>query len=105
MSDVRIAVVQHGDYAEAIEIIGRGQPEPYFGMRYSLEVLDKLLRGRMHMVVSLSGAAYDIERGDGRLVGLPRPRTNVSRLSGTFGMLEWARQINRKLDDFRRVTC
>ena len=31
--ETRIAVVQHGDYREALSIVASGVPEPYFGMR------------------------------------------------------------------------
>lgn len=52
----RIAVVQHGDYVEALNIIRSGQPEPYNGMGYSLRALKSFFGDDEHLVVSLDSS-------------------------------------------------
>ena len=49
----RLAVVQHGDYAEALRLLRDGGPEPYFGMYYSVATLEKLTAGTEHLLVSM----------------------------------------------------
>src|SRR5215472_13840964 len=95
----RIAIVQHGDYREARRIIGSGRPEPYFGMAYTLSVLDPLLSGRPHLLVSLDAPAYREPDGAGELVGLPGPRLRRP-LPRSLGVLLHARKIRGLLRRF-----
>lgn len=61
----RIAIVQHGDYLEATQIIDSGQPEPYTGMGYSVETLRKLTHDRVGLIVSLNPeSTYDKTIGE-----------------------------------------
>ncbi len=96
----RIAVVQHGDYREAQRLIGSGQPEPYFGMAYTLQVLDGLLANRPHLIVSLEAPAYRETEGTGELAGIPEP--SMPRwIPGTIRVLRRARRIRKCLEEFR----
>jgi glycosyltransferase involved in cell wall biosynthesis len=96
----RIAIVQHGDYREARRIIGSGQPEPYFGMAYTLTVLDRLVEGRPHLLISLDAPPYREPAGAGELVGLPTPR--LPRLvPGSVKTLLHVRSIRKLLKRFR----
>ena len=69
----RLAVVQHGDYREALRITESGQPEPYTGMHYSVRSLEALFEGTQHLVVSLDAPSYHVRRESGELVGLSPP--------------------------------
>lgn len=92
----RIAVVQHGDYAQALRIIGRGQPEPYFGMAYTLCVLRGLFGGSPHLVVSLDAPAGRDTSGNGVLVGLPVPKFPLESISEIVR----ARRVRAELQRF-----
>ncbi|WP_245529790.1 glycosyltransferase family 4 protein [Anaeromyxobacter dehalogenans] len=96
----RIAMVGHGDYSAALELIARGEPEPYFGMAYTLRTLDALFEGDPHLVVSLNAPAYRERRGAGELVGLP-VRALPRPLPSTIAMALWGRRIVRELERFR----
>jgi glycosyltransferase involved in cell wall biosynthesis len=100
MSDPRIAVVQHGDYRQALDLIDSGQRETYFGMAYSLRVLGELFDDRPHLVISLDAPKYDERRGRGELIGLPCP-VLPRGVPGTLAMLVWAERILRRLREFK----
>jgi hypothetical protein len=73
-SSVRIACVQHGDYASARSVLEHDDPEPYFGMRESVRALERLFAGRDALVISLDMfKPYDLRDGRTRLLGLPVP--------------------------------
>lgn len=72
--DIRIACVQHGDYAEAERITEENEPEPYFGMHYSVGVLSNLVDSVPHLILSLDAPASHKVRGDGIVIGLPYPK-------------------------------
>jgi glycosyltransferase involved in cell wall biosynthesis len=95
----RIAVVQHGDFLQARQIIGSGQPEPYFGMAYSLKVLDELLAGRPHLVISLDAPRQIHRETDGIHEGLPRPEI-PGFIPETIAQFIWAGQIRNSLRRF-----
>lgn len=96
----RIAAVQHGDYVDALRIVGSGEPEPYYAMRYSVEVLEHLWKQEPHLVVNLNAPRYIEQRGDARLVGLPLRRL-PRPLPGLLGMRAWARAIRGELEAFK----
>src|SRR5262249_8110376 len=96
----RIAVVQHGDYREAQRVIGSGQQEPYFGMAYSLQVLDNLLKDKPHLLLSLEAPSYQSAHGAGQLVGLPNRRFPRG-VPGSLAVLLRARRIRKHLAEFR----
>jgi glycosyltransferase involved in cell wall biosynthesis len=98
-SSRRIAVVQHGDYRAALELIGAGQPEPYFGMKYSLEVLANLLDDTPYLMVSLNAPVYAVARDSGRLVGLPLP-SYPRPIPGRIALHVWARRVLREVRHF-----
>jgi glycosyltransferase involved in cell wall biosynthesis len=76
---LRLAAVQHGDYVEAKKIIDSGIAEPYFGMGYTLDVLDQLFKGSEHLVLSINTEQeYAVREKNALLLGfrrykLPRP--------------------------------
>ena len=96
----RIAVVQHGDYRAALELIGAGRPEGYFGMKYSLEVLGRLLTDTPHLVVSLNAPSYAVSQGQGRLVGLPVP-SYPRPIPGKLAMHVWTHRVLQEVRRFR----
>jgi glycosyltransferase involved in cell wall biosynthesis len=97
---IRIATVQHGDYREARQIIGSGQPEPYFGMKYSVEVLERLFQGRPHLIISLNAPPYQEPNGTGEIVGLPSP-TSARFVPRSILALIHSRKIGRHLARFQ----
>jgi glycosyltransferase involved in cell wall biosynthesis len=96
----RIASVQHGDYAEALRIIGRGEVEPYFGMAYTLGVLRELFADLAHLVVCLDSPPYRERQGRGEFVGLPLPSL-PKPIPGRVSMALWSRRIVAELHRFK----
>lgn len=95
----RLAIIQHGDYRDALQIIGTDQPEPYFGMRYSLKVLQELTNDAPYLLISLNAPEYAEEFGVGTIRGMPAiklPRP----LPGKLGLWLWGRQIRATLEEF-----
>jgi glycosyltransferase involved in cell wall biosynthesis len=99
-TELRIASIQHGDYAEALRIISRGEVEPYFGMAYTLGVLRELFADSAHLVVSLNSSAYRERQGRGELVGLPLPSL-PKPIPGRISMALWSRRILAELHGFK----
>jgi glycosyltransferase involved in cell wall biosynthesis len=99
MVGVRIASVQHGDYVEALRVIGRGDSEPYFGMAYSLDVLAALFADAPHLVVSLNAPPYREKKGLGELLGLPCP-TLPYPIPGSVAAEWWGRKVVAELRRF-----
>ncbi len=96
----RIAHVGHGDYAEALRIIGKGEPEPYFGMAYTLRVLGALFADSPHLVISLTSPRYRKQDGGGEFVGLPMPSL-PTMVPSTLSLLIWGKLIVRELARFK----
>ena len=95
----RTAVIQHGNYAEALQIVREGVPEPYFGMVSSVEMIERLCADDPHLIVSLNAPADVVQRPNGRLVGVPRPPRSKF-LPRRFATRKWARQIRAALKEF-----
>ncbi|CAN5833135.1 hypothetical protein BH23PLA1_BH23PLA1_10150 [soil metagenome] len=91
----RLAIVQHGDYADALRIIQSGEPEPYTGMSYSVETLERLCAGIEHLIVSLDASRYHIRRDMGELVGFSAPLWKKGR------KLPWSWMAYRAVRAFR----
>ena len=96
----RIAIVQHGDYREALQIIGSGQVEPYFGMKYSLDVTERLLGDHPYLLISLNAPAYSERQGQGERVGLPCPILPKG-IPKSVAMVLWGWKIRRLIRAFR----
>ncbi|GAO03668.1 glycosyltransferase family 4 protein [Anaeromyxobacter sp. PSR-1] len=96
----RMAMVGHGDYAGAVRLIARGEPEPYFGMAYTLRTLEALFADRPYLVVSLNAAPGRERVGRGEAVGLPRGRLPAP-VPETVAMVLWARRVVRELERFQ----
>lgn len=97
----RIVSIQHGDYAEALRIIKRGGPEPYFGMGYSLDILKNLFANNTYLVISLNAPASRENQGEKSLhVGLPLPYL-PRPIPGRFAEFIWARRILAEIKRFR----
>lgn len=98
--NLRIVSIQHGDYREALQIYKAGAAEPYFGMKYTVGVLEELFEGNEHLMISLDAPAYDERREHGELVGMPAlrlPKPIPARVSEYI----LAMQIIKKLKEFR----
>lgn len=68
-----IATIQHGDFRTALEQVESGGPEPYSGMRESVEALLRLGEGRRHLIVSLDAPRYRVRRGSLEMLSVPPP--------------------------------
>jgi glycosyltransferase involved in cell wall biosynthesis len=69
----RIAFVQHGDYAEAVDRFESGQGETYFAQRYSVSaVADLVEQGAEVSVLCVASEPYDRQLSNGvRAIGRP----------------------------------
>jgi glycosyltransferase involved in cell wall biosynthesis len=72
--ETRLAIVQHGDYREALQLQESGGSEPYAGMYKSIQMTEELIQGTTYRIISLDAPAYHEPRGTGELVGLSAPR-------------------------------
>ncbi len=99
---LRLAIVQHGDYREALALLARGDPEPYYGMAYCVETLEAVLRGRDHRILCLQAAAYDEPHASGRVLGVPYPRIPLPVPgAGTLATELLGRRIVREIRRYR----
>ena len=94
----RIAVVQHGDYAQACRLISEQKPETYAGQRYTIESLDRFFGPIEHLIISLDGASGEVRQGSGRYVC--RPPRRIRGLPVRVGMHWAARNILADLNRF-----
>jgi glycosyltransferase involved in cell wall biosynthesis len=72
--DYRIAIVQHGDYREALERKEAGLPETYAGMYQSVEMTERLVERTTYRIINMDAPNYLVERGSGELVGIAQPK-------------------------------
>ncbi len=95
----RIAVVQYGDYAEAVRLVRAGGNEPYSGMRHSVEALQSLFADLPFLVISLNAPPECTTLGSGLAVGIPSP---IPRLwwRGPLNKMLWARRVCDELERF-----
>ena len=92
---IRLAVVQHGDYAEALRVVESGRPEPYQGMTYTVGVLERFLGGHDFLMVNLDAPPYRVPHRNGLLVGAPCPRwPKLSKVG-------WAWRASREVRAYR----
>ncbi|MBV8607640.1 MAG: glycosyltransferase family 4 protein [Singulisphaera sp.] len=96
----RIVSIQHGDYREALQIIASGQTEPYFGMKYSVDLLEKFVENDQNLIISLTTVPYSIRRKRGELVGIPEPKL-PRPIPGRVAEFLLARRILKKIREFR----
>lgn len=83
----RIAIVQHGDYASALRIFREDLPEPYAGMKNSVEAIEGLIANQRFHLISLDGESYRSTHHEGTLIGLPQrqlPRFVPRRLAAAW---------------------
>ena len=67
----RLAIVQHGDYPSAYQTFVADQPEPYAGMKKTVEALEDLMAGTEFLLISLDGGFYCSAHHSGTLMGMP----------------------------------
>jgi glycosyltransferase involved in cell wall biosynthesis len=91
----RLAIVQHGDYRDALEILQADAPEPYFGMKHSVRLMEHFLQGTEYRLISVDAPNYVVKRECGQLVGLHRP--SWKKLS----KLPWSWSVYRQVREFR----
>ncbi len=94
-ASVRLGVVQHGDYREALRLIASGEPETYFGMKDSVAVLERFLAGTTYRIISVDAPEYREARPGGEIVGLHRPNWRKA------SKLPWAWSVYRRICEFR----
>lgn len=83
----RIAIVQHGDFASAHRIFRDDLPEPYAGMKKSVEAIEELIVDRRFLLISLDGASYRRPHHSGKIIGVPQrhlPRLVPRRLAAAW---------------------
>ena len=98
---MRILSIQHGDFREACALLERGEPEPYFGMQYSVDVTKQLLDRHDHLIVSLNAPQYSELRGKCSLIGLPSPRRAFPLPgAGVLAAWKWGRQLRHLAKGF-----
>ncbi len=93
--DIRLAIIQHGDYREALQLRGSGQPEPYAGMYQSIEMTERLVAGTAYRIISLDAPPYRVERGPGELVGISPPKWKKG------AKIPWSWMAYRAVREFR----
>ena len=98
--DIRLAIVQHGDIAEALRLRASGAGEPYFGMFYTLDTLDRVFAGLDQLIVSLNAPPYDMQEENRRLVSIPQPAM-LFRCRGRWLEQLRCRQILAAIAEFR----
>jgi glycosyltransferase involved in cell wall biosynthesis len=92
---IRLAVVQHGDYAEALQILAHDLPEPYYGMKRSVALLERMLHTVDYRLISVDAPRYVLERDHGEVHGLERP--DWPRLS----KVPWSWSVYRAVREFQ----
>ncbi len=91
----RVVVVQHGDYREALGILETDSPEPYFGMKHSVRLMENFLKGTEYRLISVDAPNYVVKREAGELVGLHCPKWRK------LSKLPWSWSVYRQVRDFR----
>ena len=69
--EIRLAIVQHGDYREAFQTYVTDEPESYAGMKSSVKAIEQLIADKSFLLISLDAPAYRWKHGDGTLLSLP----------------------------------
>lgn len=81
---MRIACIQNGDFAEALEILEDDLPDPYFGMKASVRAVLRLLENKSGLVLSLDAKRHMRRRDNGTgalwMLDIPKPKFPVRRL-------------------------
>lgn len=67
----RIAIIQHGDYESAYRTFREGLPEPYAGMKKSVEAIEDVIGDQQFLLISLDAESYRSNHHQGTLLGLP----------------------------------
>lgn len=73
-NEYRVAIVQHGDYAAALQTFTHDEPETYAGMKASVKAIEELIDGHKFRLLSLDAPAYRYAHRNGTLLSLPWPR-------------------------------
>ena len=94
----RIAIVQHGDYMSACRICREDLPEPYAGMKKSVEAIEGMIADHEFLLISLDGESYRSPHHRGTLIGLPQhqlPRFVPRRLAAAWQRSQVIAEIRR----------
>ena len=97
-ASLRIAIVQHGDYAAAYETYSTDRPEPYAGMKTSVAALEMLVADRQFLLVSLDAPSYRTAHRNGTLLGAPlrkMPAFMPRRIADAIRRAQIRRELNR----------
>ena len=74
MATRRILSIQNGDWRNSAAIVAACRVEPYFGMTYTHQVIDKFVGDDPSMLICLDAPAYREHHGQVEWVGMPLPR-------------------------------
>jgi glycosyltransferase involved in cell wall biosynthesis len=93
----RIAVVQHGDYAHARQLMDEDKPEIYTGQRYTIQSFDKFFGTLPHLIVSREGDTPATPRGKGlyTCVKVTNIRGIPARVTMRWASMRILRQMTR----------
>ena len=94
----RIAIIQHGDYMSACRICREDLPEPYAGMKKSVEAIEGMVATQEFLLISLDGESYRSTHHQGSLIGLPQhrlPRFVPRRLAAAWQRSQVMAEIRR----------
>ena len=92
MGEIRLAMVQFGDYRAAMDARERNDPEVYRAQYASMDVVSGLVGDGRCMVVCLDTEPYDEVRGNFHLIG-----GRFDPKSGGLGFLRQARDSSRHI--------
>lgn len=100
MSHRRLAIVQHGDFREALALRAANKPEPYFGMYHTLEALEACIGSDPHLIISLNAPDYFEVHEPGQYRGFAIPgRSRV--IPGRLQVYLWAWRVVSLVKEFR----
>ena len=94
----RIAIVQHGDYPAAYETYVSDRPEPYAGMKKTVEAIEGLIADREFLLISLDAAFQRSAHHSGTLLSLPPhklPRFIPRRIAAAWQRRQVLAEIRR----------
>lgn len=94
----RIAIVQHGDYPAAYKTYVNDRPEPYAGMKKTVEAIEGLITDRDFLLISLDSPFQRSAHHSGTLLCLPTrklPRVIPRRIAAAWQRRSILSEIRR----------
>ena len=97
---IKLGVIQPGDYLDAVKRLDRGDAEFYFGVRESVDALQRLFENGNHLVISLNAPNDMISAGKGLYRGIPAPAF-PQYIPQRIAQEVWAQRIISALHSYR----